>query len=392
MTSAWYRRSSREQTASDVMPGCRGSARRSARLGMAGARRQGRSGARARVHRHAGGSGRGRSPEAAEPAREDENPTAGYVPGYRRTTSVGLSPLSPEFSSALPGGIAPSFGAPQGGKAWRFDFHGYMQGGIRAGIGTRSDALEHQHTTTLHGDPAVAGASYGWFDHSNSVPGPWTQLNFIYGNERVQATVILGAWSLSESMQAAGFFQAPAQQGVVDAFLTYTPDLSPVGLKLITGAYQDRYGAMAQYSEGTYGVSLIGSISGVGTTATLELPFEGDLDAPRGGGLQGPADPSADWHRARRVQRERPPLGGSDLRRARPHRGELREREPDPALHPQLQPGRSSRSARTSSGAQGRDARDPGRRRAHGMASVSATSTSARRPPEAPTPRPWAAW
>jgi hypothetical protein len=235
------------------------------------------------------------APKPPEPAREDENPAAGYVPGYRRTTSVGLSPLSPEYSSALPGAIAPSFGAPQGGKAWRFDFHGYMQGGIRAGIGTRSMALDHQHKVTLHGDPAVAGASYGWFDHSNTVPGPWTQLNFVYGNERVQATVILGAWSLSESMQAAGFFQAPAQQGVVNAFLTYTPDVSPVGLKFITGAFQDRYGAMAQYSEGNYGVSLIGSINGVGSTATVELPFEGDLTLRAEAGFKG--------------QLTRPPIG-----------------------------------------------------------------------------------
>jgi hypothetical protein len=230
-----------------------------------------------------------------EPPREDENPAAGYVPGYRRSTSVGLSPLSPEYSSALPGALAPSFGAPQEDKAWRFDFHGYMQGGMRAGIGTRSNALEGQHKLTLHGDPAVAGASYGWFDHSNTVPGPWAQLNFIYGNETVQATAILGAWSVSESMQSAGFFQAPAEQGVVNAFLTYTPDVSPIGLKLLVGTYQDRYGAMDKYSEGAYGVSLIGSVYGVGTTATVELPFEGDWTLRAEAGFKG--------------QMTRPPMG-----------------------------------------------------------------------------------
>jgi hypothetical protein len=223
----------------------------------------------------------------AAPPHEDENDTAGYVPGYRRATSVGLSPFSPQRYSALPGGIAPSFGAPELGRGWRFEFHGYLQAGLRAGIGTRDNALEGQRKTTLHGDPVVAGGSWGWFDHSQTVPSPWTQLNFIYGTDRVQATAIIGAWSLSESMEAAGFWQAPAAQGITTAFLTFTPDVAPVALRINSGVFQDRYGAMAQYSEGAYGASLIGSIQGVGTTATLELPFEGDFTVRAEAGFKG---------------------------------------------------------------------------------------------------------
>src|SRR5262249_18838560 len=64
------------------------------------------------------------SPAATTPP--DEKGGAGYIPGYRRQPSLGLSPYSPQGFIAVPG-IDPPFGAPMGSSAMRFDFHGYMQ-------------------------------------------------------------------------------------------------------------------------------------------------------------------------------------------------------------------------------------------------------------------------
>src|SRR5688572_25568081 len=62
--------------------------------------------------------------EAAEkPAVKDEKRAAGYIPGYRRIPSVGLSPHAPQNVPGLPGIITPSFGAPTTGSELRFEFH-----------------------------------------------------------------------------------------------------------------------------------------------------------------------------------------------------------------------------------------------------------------------------
>jgi hypothetical protein len=220
----------------------------------------------------------------------DVKQSAEYLPGYRRTPSVGLSPYAPQNQPAMPGALMPSFGAPVHDHGWRFDFQGYLQAVMRGSIGTREHAVPGQKTTTLHGDPVVPGGSYGWFDHTLTVPTPWTQLNFVYGNDTVRATAIIGAWSVSGADEAAGNRMPQAQVLFANAFLTYSPDIHPALLRINVGAYPDRYGAMAQWHEGAYGASLIGSIFGVGTTATLELPFEGGLTGRVEAGFKGELD------------------------------------------------------------------------------------------------------
>ena len=223
-------------------------------------------------------------------SRGDEKDFAGYLPGYRQATALGLSPYAPQQQPAMPGALMPSFGAPVAGKGWRFDFQGYLQAVMRASIGTRDHAVPGQKQTTLHGDPVVPGGSYGWFDHTLTVPTPWTQLNFLYGNDTVRATAIIGAWGVSGVDEAAGYRNIVSQVWFANAFLTYTPDVSPVGLRINVGAYPDRYGAMAQWHEGAYGASLIGSVYGVGSTATVELPFQGGITMKAEAGIKGELD------------------------------------------------------------------------------------------------------
>ena len=47
--------------------------------------------------------------------------------------------------------------------------------------------------TQWHSPPRVPGYSYQTWEFTNTVHGPWTQLNFSYGNSRAMATVIVNA-------------------------------------------------------------------------------------------------------------------------------------------------------------------------------------------------------
>lgn len=228
----------------------------------------------------------------SQPATEDATPAVDetkhpeYVPGYRELPSVGMSPYSPQVTT-LPAGITPGFGSPLTADGWKFGFSGYLQMPIVASIGTRDAAYVNQKQTVIHGDPVLAGRSWGFFDHTNSVPNPWSQLNFTFGNKTVTATAQLGAWSIGESQNAAGYYQPPSQVWFNNAFITYTPDTGPVKTRVLLGAYPDRYGAMAKYTNGVYSVPLMGQISGVGTTVSVGFPFVNGLTVTAEGGFKG---------------------------------------------------------------------------------------------------------
>lgn len=211
-----------------------------------------------------------------DPTEEDPMPPPGYVPGHARFeehVGLGLSPYAPLQQSALPGGVAPAFGAPlmpqSGGK---FDFKGHLQLGARTGIGKRKDPGAGQSATTFHGDPIVPRGNV--FENTNIVPYVWGQLDFIYSLPNVSATVSLGAWNFSESMQASGAFNPAAQVWFKDAFLTYKPkQLGPVKLAVNVGVFPERYGNLEEYSSGPFTAPVIGTVFGAGETTSAELLF-----------------------------------------------------------------------------------------------------------------------
>jgi len=216
------------------------------------------SGARPRVHRHAGGSGEAEAPKPAEPAREDENPAAGYVPGYRRTTSVGLSPSRPSSPPLCPAPSPPRSArrrpARPGGSTSTATCR-VASGPASARGATRSSTSTRPRCTVIRRwlVPRMAGS--------------------------ITPTAFPAPGLSSTSSMATRASRPPSSGGLehqrVDADRRILPGPCPArrgrrlldlharplagGLKLITGAYQDRYGAMAQYSEGSYGVSLIGA-------------------------------------------------------------------------------------------------------------------------------------
>ncbi len=226
---------------------------------------------------------------AACPAFADDDSSDAPPP-----VQLGLSPGSPQVGT-LPGGVTPAYGQQSTDSTdWRFDFHGFLTMPVRAGLNSRSGPVTpDQHKETLHAPPVVPDDRDS-FSYTGVVPNPYVQLNFSYGNSVVTGNVQILARAASN---ATSFFDPPSQQGIYDAFLTFTlPDLAKSShFDVNVGAFSNRYGVMGEYDEGKYGTPIIARTSGVGENIVgkfalgsswildVEQGFQGQLDkAPNG--------------------------------------------------------------------------------------------------------------
>ncbi len=206
----------------------------------------------------------------------------------KETGALGLAPGIPQVS-ALPGGFAPAYSPDaQKNADWHADFHGYVSVPLKLGFNNRAgEVTDQQFSTVIHAPPVVPEYRDA-FTYTSALPDPYVQLNFAYGNDVVQANVILQARSANTAMS---FFDASTRGGITDAFLTFNlPDLAKsVGLKVHVGAFTNRYGATGEYDEGRYGTPLIARTNGVGENiiANIEL---GDFKLELQQGFQGQLD------------------------------------------------------------------------------------------------------
>jgi hypothetical protein len=141
--------------------------------------------------------------------------------------------------------------------------------------------------TQLHGWPRVPGASYITWEYTNTVPGPWAQLNFSYGNSRAMMTIIVDSYSQTSS----GYRNLQAQQGIDQAFLTLNfPEAfgDRGGLVWNIGSFQNRYGTAGKYDGGMYETYLFGRthVAGETLTANIEVAPEWGLTVEQGIGAK----------------------------------------------------------------------------------------------------------
>jgi|GEM_PF-368370 len=178
---------------------------------------------------------------------------------------------------------------------WKFQFHGYFRAPLRASWGPPTPidqpsiydpAPPHSippyapgatppSGTQLHGLPRVPGYSYNSWEYTNTIGGPWSQLNFSYGNSRVMGTVIVDAYNQTD----AGYRNLQAQQGIDQVFLTVNlldafGDRG--GLVWNIGSFANRYGVAGKYDAGMYETYLFGRTHVAGSTWTANLS---NLDA-----------------------------------------------------------------------------------------------------------------
>ncbi len=220
-------------------------------------------------------------PAAEVDAGEQQSST---VLKARHKPALGLALDAPEIAS-LPGGVTPAYGRHAGrGEDWQFGFHGIVFLPLRVGLGKRENPGSAQKATVLHAPPRVPG-DFETFGYTTTVPNPWTQLNFSYGNQSVMATVIIAARTVRN---ANGYFDPPDMLGINDAFLTFAVPLESerFDLAINLGAFANRYGHMGAHDLGRYGTPLIARISGTGLTATGTMGM-GDLDLLFEAGIKG---------------------------------------------------------------------------------------------------------
>ena len=159
---------------------------------------------------------------------------------------------------------------------WKFDVTGYFRAPLRFSWGppTTQDpsgapAIRGRSCRT---PPLVPDANYIDWRYTNSMVGPWTELNFHYGNDRVKATVQIASYNVTDS----GYRRLESNLGINEAFLSMTwPEFvsENARLTLIAGAYTNRYGAAGRYDAGRYETYLFGRTHTAGETLTYDYDF-----------------------------------------------------------------------------------------------------------------------
>ncbi|HSY38877.1 MAG TPA: hypothetical protein VLA79_05095, partial [Polyangia bacterium] len=135
--------------------------------------------------------------------------------------SLGLNPDAPQVgglvttTSEAPAAVE----EPVTGE-WKFDVTGYFRAPLRFSWGPPTTPNMDTGSmgsggTQLRTPPLVPDANYIDWRYTNSMVGPWTELNFHYGNDRVKATVQIASYNITDS----GYRRLESNLGINEAFL-----------------------------------------------------------------------------------------------------------------------------------------------------------------------------
>jgi hypothetical protein len=194
---------------------------------------------------------------------------------------VGIAPNAPQTSGlVLNAPVEEETGTTDGPSdgEWRFDFHGFMRAPLRLGVGSGDDVAEGvEGGAKLHSPPNIPDSAFTDWRYINNVPGPWVELRFLYGNQRVTGNVSIAAYNITDG----GYRNLQSQLGIDQAFITIDQsDLLPEGrggLIWNVGVFQNRYGAAGRYDAGKYETYLFGRTHVAGETLTLFYDLSDEL-------------------------------------------------------------------------------------------------------------------
>jgi hypothetical protein len=198
---------------------------------------------------------------ASDASQAPGAPPSSDVKKKGRGPSLSVSPEAPAVGGLV---VSPAEPAPVVEEAptseWKFDVTGYFRAPVRFSWGppTAPDPRGGDAGTQLRSPPLVPDANYVDWRYTNSMVGPWTELNFHYGNDRVKATVQIASYNQTDP----GFRRLESNLGINLAFLTISfPELfnlEDLHLTLTVGGFTNRYGAAGRYDGGKYETYLIG--------------------------------------------------------------------------------------------------------------------------------------
>jgi hypothetical protein len=192
--------------------------------------------------------------------------------------TVGSSGLD---TQAVTVGGAADIGESSSEKDWGFKFKGFMRAPMRLGIsrsvppGNTSPDV-HANDWQFHAPPVTPDSNYTRWGYTNISPGPWAELLFQYGNQRVMMTTSIASYNIT----SGGWRELQDQLGIDRAFITlkFPEALGDIGgMAWDVGIFSNRYGAMGKYDAGMYETYLVGRTRLAGATATAELELTDDV-------------------------------------------------------------------------------------------------------------------
>jgi hypothetical protein len=215
----------------------------------------------------------------------DELDEAGYVPGYRHYSGLGLSPYTPAVPG-LPGGMTPGFAAPMPTQDWTFSYSGFMSASLEVSTAEREEPRAGQSKLVLHTLPVIID-EYNSFTSTNTRPGNWVNMNFSYGNDIVTSSISINTYNPSNP---TNFWQIGSQYFINNAFLRFrVPQIEGFRVGWTVGYFTNNYGTLGQYGGGLYTHAITGGPQGVGETVVVERDVADGLTLVLEHGLMGNA-------------------------------------------------------------------------------------------------------
>jgi len=227
---------------------------------------------------------------APPPPSDDEAVVDAPKAAKKRT--IGAAGLSTQ--TATVGGAA-DVGDSTSEKDWGFKFKGFFRAPMRVGIDTSgkmgpdgSPSLT-ANSLQFHAPPVVPDGNYTRWSYTNINPGPWAEMLFQYGNQRVMMTTSIASYNIS----SGGWRELQDQLGIDRAFLTmkFPEALGNLGgMAWDVGIFSNRYGAMGKYDAGEYETYIIGRTRVAGATATADMDVSDDVKLVFEGGAGAKVD------------------------------------------------------------------------------------------------------
>jgi len=214
---------------------------------------------------------------APPPPADDEGAVA-EAPKAQKKKTVGGAGLD---TQAVTIGAAADVGDTTSEKDWGFKFKGFFRAPMRLGIDDSGSLTPHQ--MQFHAPPVTPDGNYTRWMYTNISPGPWAELLFQYGNQRVMMTTSIASYNIT----SGGWRELQDQLGIDRAFLTLKfPEAlgNAGGMAWDVGIFSNRYGAMGKYDAGEYETYLIARTRLAGATATADMELNDDLKLVLEGG------------------------------------------------------------------------------------------------------------
>jgi hypothetical protein len=200
---------------------------------------------------------------AAEPA--------GAAVKVQKRRTIGSAGMNTQSTTI---GGATELGESTAEKDWGFKFKGFFRAPMRLGIDASGSLTPNE--MQYHAPPVVADGNYTRWSYTNLNPGPWAELMFQYGNQRVMMTTSIASYNIT----TGGWRELQDQLGIDRAFLTlkFPEALGDLGgMAFDVGIFQNAYGAAGKYDAGQYETYVIGRTRMAGVTATADMEVADDV-------------------------------------------------------------------------------------------------------------------